>query len=648
MNAIDRNQAFLGKDPSLYEPDLWRPAQVIPISAFRQIFLWPLALHSKAMEGAGGAVCAIKEVRKQIGRSGLWKPVDDLSNHAGAGMTPADKAQRYAEFVFFHDFIQNNLFGPARPENGKRPIALYERIGRYRVRAMADEQNGGGWFEAEIVRFNLYSFSTGAAMLVLEIDFGANPKVRPNERSERGDRPGEPEPMTLAHVQTFIDLFRRAYVPYFYPRNGESWTEEPTIEGGGEGKAGLVMRYVSITSEDERTPLYDWTVAAPDPAYDLARSEASVRIDPDPSDKRHCGSPPVFAHWKAMIAPLVLSGTEEAKQHGAREFRQVVDERVPCMSFVALAPQWGLDKDTVRGVTRGDWIRLCFADRAGTDTLPYSHHFLGDFETECCYDRFFPSGASTEATSRIVCAGYHFAMVGAGGFFETTMVTHFRRHYFQLGLAVHMELASLLATSSRVTSAVREFSESDNAETRWFQGKMQAIHSDFLEFVHLFRFTGMSNQLQPSELLALWRKRLGLQALFEDVKDEIETANAFLFAKDAAGQTEKAGHLNVLAAIGVVFSLAFSFLALNPLFDSGTFSLKTARTGWMVVFGVSAIWVALGLGLYKLAICIGSTRIRWVRGDAVIGMLAMLVAGLLILTVLSYFLIPLLTRLVPA
>ena len=77
--------------------------------------------------------------------------------------------------------------------------------------------------------------------------------------------------------------------------------------------------------------------------------------------------------------------------------------------------------------------------------MPYNPNFLDSFEKEACYDRFFPH-AETTSCVRYLFAGYHMSMVGAGSFFDDTLVHHFRRHYFQINLLVNMELASLLAS----------------------------------------------------------------------------------------------------------------------------------------------------------------------------------------------------------
>ena len=543
-HGVEWRADALGREPGLYRPDLWRKSSDIGIAGYRQIYLWPLALHADAIAAAEDVADLMDDVAKTVAADPAWRAVDDLRDH----LPPSgeeDDVQRYAEFVYFHDFVQANLF--AKVESvGPAPIRLFRRTSVASARASI----AGVGFEFAFARLNLYLFSTGAAMLAAEIDFGVDPLV---------GEAGAKRPLSLRDVQLFADRFRRAYPPFFSLGKGA------TVRA-----AGLVPDCVELF-DDRGAAIAD----APD--FNHMASFAEVAAT---TDRRR--APPLFRHWRELVRPLAIVGDDDAaaaKEKDRPFFRQIIDERIPAMSFVSLKPAPGQsDAEAVLSVQRGDWARLCHCDFPGKAAMPYSGPFLDDFEAKHCYDRYFPhpSGPPYYA-SRHLFAGYHYALVGAGGFMDGTLVHHFRRHYFQLGLAAHMEVASLLALSSRVTNAVRDLNIEGRTHKagKKFAGRMQAIGRDFLEFVHLFRFTGLSNQLQPTEMLALWRERLGLRDLFDDVKAEIETANNFLFAIDQARQAEAAARLNVIAVVGVVLGLVFSALGMNVLVD--------AEGGWRLL-----------------------------------------------------------------
>ena len=70
-----------------------------------------------------------------------------------------------------------------------------------------------------------------------------------------------------------------------------------------------------------------------------------------------------------------------------------------------------------------------------------------------------------------------------------------------MGLLAHFELATLLAFSTRISRAVAHY-EPRSVSAEEFEGWMQAIEDKFLQFVHRFRFTGVSNHLQGQVCLA--------------------------------------------------------------------------------------------------------------------------------------------------
>jgi hypothetical protein len=155
---------------------------------------------------------------------------------------------------------------------------------------------------------------------------------------------------------------------------------------------------------------------------------------------------------------------------------------------------------------------------------------------------------------------------------------------------------------------VEEATEHGGTRGRWFRERILKVQHDFLEFVHLFRFTGVSNQLQAKEMFDLWRKHLRLKDLFIDLKEELSSATDYLFAKESSEQTEAAMRLNVIAVAGVVLGLAFAFLGMNVLVGSELLPrLFGEPTVWrdLKVFGFvltlfSAIGLALAYGLLGL------------------------------------------------
>jgi hypothetical protein len=264
--------------------------------------------------------------------------------------------------------------------------------------------------------------------------------------------------------------------------------------------------------------------------------------------------PPVHKSWRELLKLRQRGYCAEDGEHLC--WRHVIDDRIPFMSYVRL--RGGLEQ-----VSPGDWVRLCFADQPSNESpvsYPYDKTFLANFAKDNCYDRFYDSG------TRYMFCGYALTAVGADGwFFENVIKQHFRHMYFQMSLIAHMEYATYLAFSSRISQAVEDAAQHGGTREDWFRERILKIHDDFLEFVHIFRFTGVSNQLQGGELFANWRKHLRLSELYNDLQDELKSATDYLLAKEAREQTKAAGRLNIIAAFGVILGLVFAFLGMNVI-----------------------------------------------------------------------------------
>jgi len=582
-NGVPCSPDWLGNHPELYAPDNWLPSDRIEVAGYRQILVWPLALRPDA----GSTKEAVDDTAKRLIES-KWKPVDDLLDHIAPKENDA-QAALYAEFVYFHDFIQSVLYRKGTMEDESATLRLFRRTDVVSAEFELSEGETRRVYKPGVARCDLYLFRSGSAVLVLELDYG----------SPQTWIDGEPTPMTLADVLDVTDKVRRSYAPFYFD----------------ESHAGLAPESFAWRLADGR--FFGAGPSTPLPlSEEIARLRAASGLD---------RTAPMFRHWRELLAPLRIAGYTD--DSSGPVWRHIIDERVPVMSFVSLtgagkalydaapkafagaadyAHRQALDMSVV---SRADWIRLCAADRRGTDPMPYAPGFLRGFEDEACYDRHWP-GPATDGAARYLFAGYHFAVVGAGWFFDTHIAEHFRRHYFQMALLLNMETASLLSLSSRVSHAVRDLRGADDkVKEDHFRKRIVDIESEFLEFIHEHRFTGLSNQLQPREMFAIWRRAMGVDAVFKDLKEEVDTAVGFVLAREQTRQADAANRLAGVAMVAAVLGLAFSLLGMNLLFDADTVGgiLGVAEAkGWarawghLIPFGaVLATMAGLGLLLSK-------------------------------------------------
>ncbi len=568
-----------------------RSAREIDVAFFRTTFFWPLTLDLPPASNTDfwkdhplrdfdiGKL--VEEQLKAITKdTAVWQRLYDPLAHLGgdeADGLPEDgrrkvRADAYSEYVYFHDFVQHFLFRSQSREastDRHEPYNLYRRrgIGCVRVVLKRDEysrpeRNVDLRFDLAVERILLYVFRIGVAVLVVEVASRSDGRVVALD----GTPEGTPRQITLADVQDFNDCTRRAYAPFFYD---------------GEHLPALVPAAVSWLSTGGAIACPDRTPAAT--IENLWSAQGGARfVEP-------------FPHWVAILPRDWTRGATGGKDLA---WRHVIDERMPILSTISVSPphdeDWlpfdgrRMDED-YEAIKRGDWIRLCFVDAAGDALLPYDEKFLVGFEKDHCYDRFQDAPIGREdsplkrSRTRYLVSSYSLVAVGCGWFFDTFARIHMRRHYYQMFLIAHLELAALLSLSSRITRAVADWEQEhakdrDDAE-RNLSKRLQNVEHDFLQFLHRFRFTGVSNQLQAAEMFDLLRDRMRLKPIFQDLKDEITTATEFLStraaerqaaaaheqAKAAARQAEAANLLATLAALGLVVGLPMAFFGMNVL-----------------------------------------------------------------------------------
>jgi hypothetical protein len=496
------------------------------IRQFRQILFWPLEIRS-----ADGALDRSSQDRLEtlLETDGVWQRERDSLNR---GLSPRQQ-DAYAEFVYFHPFVRRFLYGEGQDE---APIRLYRREDvrgakvRLALQDSSEPQPRERIFDVglDVHRIHLYLFDRGAALLTVE--------VQARQVTEQDGGKPVPRKLTLDLVEEFLDCFRRVYPPYWETKDDKA------------GHCPLAVEWIAhapIAKSNYRNPKVFWRFAIENKVPYLAR------------------------HWRHLMKPLhpFLSAP---LVKGRFYYRQIEDERIPFMAYLSL--------DDPAQLTRGDFVRLCFADDSGDPKrLPYAYGFLQDFEAKCCYDRYWdpkmryvdcgPSPPPNWLTTRYLCSGYGFIMVGKEdpGFYSdgrNGALAHFRRHYFQMGLIAHFHRAALLLFSDALSEAVANRA---GKRKRDFYDDVNRILKDFLDFTHRYWFREISNQLQARELFSLWTRNLETHALFEQVRQEAQDAKNFLDMEEQNRQTETTVTLTVVATVGLAAGLIGTWLAIPDL-----------------------------------------------------------------------------------
>lgn len=532
-----------------------RLASAIEVREFRLLYQWPLVLEPDGENGY-----SIKQIKQRVDeqkalltQAGLWEPIPKPIEFP-AKAAPEDGGG-YGEFVYFHDFAQSFLY----PTDDRGAFCLFKREDILELRATfpfeAQDRNGAE-HRFKVERLTLHMFKIGIAILTLELRW----------TSQTGDHP-----LDLAQAQRIIDYLRRSYTPFWFD----------------DGTGGRVPTSVTLVSSAK--------TGDPFTPPERASVESSLLKSKTPDAK-------VFGHWVEMINPLKLLADDGP-------WRDPSDERIPLNSFIGLDQLDSGGEEDWKAETRaallqirdGDWHRIMDADEPDDDPYAYNPASVRPQEVAAYYDRFYPDPNSGSKSTRHLFGGVHYAMVGAGGFFNKTLLHHWRRHYAQLSLIARFEMTALLAVSSRISKAVKALDESNDEAA--FDRRIMEIQHYFLRFVHQFRFTGVTSQLQGAEMYDKWRETLHLDALFVDVKTELDTATAAVIARQQLAEASAAkklaesandlagasNRLAMVASIGIAGGLIVGALGSNVIIGTDKWLGSRGWSEWGEVGLISGV-----------------------------------------------------------
>ena len=612
----------------------------IAVRRFRHTLFFPLALAWETDQGGDQRSTSGKRVQAladELAQSSdkPWREIKNLVTHCE---TPADvpadedlEAERYQETVFFHRFIQRVLYsddlrGHGAASDGddlKRHAAAGNASGRsmriFRredltgvtveicaVDPLSDfkQMKACEWWEGEtkaghrpsvgsigrlsirevnlkLEAVNLYLFEAGVAILTLTVSLACMPNgMLENSVKENGCE----RAATVADILDLTEQFRRLYIPY--------WIK-------------------SAVGEPEALRLHVWPDGVPAAVTWRHSSGKAFRLAAPPreevtkafvADFSH-GVPALLPWWKELLPErLRICGTSKEQA----EWRFVTDERMATSSFLSI-------KDINR-LSPGTWSRLCFCDKAG-DKPNYGEGFLTDFDAHYAYDRFRSWG------TRYVMCSYNFVCVVSEGRSPDFIELHMRRHYFQVFLLAQFQAAALLAFSNWVSEAMKSYADDadddDEAARRRLRNDLYAIERDFQAFVHRYWFTGVSNQVQPSEIYSKLRELLSLETWFREVMTEIETSRAFLRDQEQERTARSAESLSLLAGLGLLIVVPAAILGMNFTFGDkewlagllSTASVQRLVPGATSCGELSKVAAQLAWTMFWVALCAGALLI---------------------------------------
>lgn len=365
--------------------------------------------------------------------------------------------------------------------------------------------------------------------------------------------------LDLKTAQACLDQLRRLYPPYL------SYGKDQKPFGGHFP--------VSVTLKDKHTaPLASFSVIDLEKIREKAAGFATDHPFDSPlnSKKRHAHL--WAAHWAYLLEPF--STDIDAPPYRDFLVRQLGDDRAAVVSLISIHTDQ--NENITQLIDTGNLKRLCFADAPGNDPTPYSERFLTNerFFNEYCYTRFWYNHnpeESSDKPSLIMNSGYAFCWLGDandGHFFanprDGAPVT-FRHIYVPMAIIAHFQKAFLLTLANRLT----DLTPYENGKPIRINMKdFRQLKLDLIAFTQTYWFSEISPQEQGIELFEMWRKKLRMSIIHDDIRQQINDIVEYNNAEATSKINSQIKFLTYWAVILAIIGLAAGILGMN------TFEIK--------------------------------------------------------------------------
>lgn len=459
---------------------------------------------------AGDQVQRHFEALEKIGADNPWREVQDEFT----GDPTQFQERHYREFVTFLPYVQRFLYGQGRSSNtlrgyGESPIRVYRRSDIASVRLTCDD---GAIVDLCVKHIDLYFFyDVDVVILAMEL---------------------HADDLPLARVQEIMYRFGRTFPA--------QWDDD--------GRASHCMRRVEWIDQEGQV---------------LAASDFDNRAKYLAHVCEHRASA-VGSHWEFLLQPMAQHHSE---QQGQIRYRQLEYHRLPKMTYLSF--------DDPFAISQEDFVRLGLAAQPDDgEGLHYSIRTIEEFERDFCYDRFWsPHKRDARASTRIICTGHAFVMIGSHGlpFYadsETGLLGQFRHQYFLLGLVAHFHRAALLMLSDRLVVAVSRLDIDSQESVRYFKRSIRQSMEIFLRFNHRYWFHEVSKQSVAKDLFRLWSRNLGNDQLFAELREEVQDMSHYLDSDDARRQNDTVLRLTVVTIFGLIGTIVTGFLGMNLIAEA--------------------------------------------------------------------------------
>lgn len=437
---------------------------------------------------------------------------------------------RYQAYNYFHPFVRDYWFD-------QKLVKRYRHVKLAQLHAKV-AYSGTNNKEEKEVKFDavceLLHFTPNIGMLVLHLKSSG-------------------EFLNLKTAQACLDQLRRLYPPYL------GYGNDQELFGGHYPD--------SVTLIDKNNaPLANFSVGdlerLREQAAGFEGTNGLIELSSN-NKKRHTHL--WAAHWTYLLEPF--STDIDAPPYRDFLVRQLGDDRAALASLISIHTDQ--NDNITQMIDTGNLKRLCFADAPGNDPTPYSKRFLTDerFFSEYCYTRFwYQDDESNDKPSLIMNSGYAFCWLGDASdknYFADPAAgapAIFRHIYVPMAIIAHFQKAFLLTLANRLT----DLTPYENGKpVRINMKDFQRLKLDLIAFTQTYWFGEISPQEQGIELFEMWRKKLRLPIIHDDIRQQINDIVEYNNAEATSKTNSQIEILTWWAVILAIIGLAAGILGMN-------------------------------------------------------------------------------------
>lgn len=266
---------------------------------------------------------------------------------------------------------------------------------------------------------------------------------------------------------------------------------------------------------------------------------------------------------------------------GNDDFYGVLDDRMVVYTFFSIAGKQPAD---IPSQNRFDALfsRILYVDNFD-EGWNYHEPFIKNLMEKFLLRRWQHYGCLYGFTR------YSSAYVGFGKNFIENVFNHFNSMYYQMALFSLCYRSFLLSFSQEVADTTRTLAEND--ENNNHRDAFLALKEKFMKFTNIYWFPEITNQDQGIELFDLYKKSFDFKNMYDEVKEEVDRADAYLDTKDQIRLNLLSKKIGIGGFVLGTLAVIVSLLCLDFNFPS-----------WLSLLGVGIVFISW-LGILKYITC---------------------------------------------